>query len=342
MIKEAIQTLVSGESLTRNEAAQVMDEIMEGKATPSQLGGFLVAMRMKGETPEEIAGMVTVMRTKALRVNTAGPLLDIVGTGGDKTGTFNISTAAAFVAAAAGIKIAKHGNRAASSKCGSADVLEALGVKIDLTPIQVQECIEQAGIGFMFAQSFHPAMKHVGPARRELAIRTFFNILGPLANPAGAEYLVIGVPDKKIGEMVAGVLGRLKTKHALVVHGAGGMDEISITGESVIWEVKNPIALPPYRINPADFGLKTALAAEIQGGSPAENAEIIRSIFRKEKSPRRDIVLLNAAAGLCAVGRVNTLQDGIKLAGEVIDSGKALLKLEQLIACTRQMEMTVR
>jgi anthranilate phosphoribosyltransferase len=342
MIKEAIQTLVSGQSLTRAEAAAAMDEIMEGKTTPSQLGGFLVAMRMKGETPEEIAGMVSIMRAKALRVDTAGPLLDIVGTGGDGTGTFNISTTAAFIAASAGVKIAKHGNRAASSRCGSADVLEALGIKIELTPAQVQQCIEQVGIGFMFAPAFHPAMKYVGPTRRELAIRTFFNILGPLANPAGAEYLVIGVPDKKIGEMLAGVLGRLDTKHALVVHGAGGMDEISITGDSVIWEVKNTAVLPPYHINPADFGMNTAPSTGIQGGSPAENAQIIRSVFNGKKSPRRDIVLLNAAAGLYAAEKVNTLQEGVTLAGQVIDDGKALARLEQLIACTRQMEMGIK
>ncbi|MBN1366376.1 MAG: anthranilate phosphoribosyltransferase [Dehalococcoidales bacterium] len=342
MIKEAIQTLVSGQSLTRAEAAAVMDEIMEGKATPSQLGGFLVAMRMKGETAEEIAGMITVMRAKALRVNTAGPLLDIVGTGGDGTGTFNISTAAAFVAAGAGLKIAKHGNRAASSRCGSADVLETLGIKIELTPIQVQQCIEQVGIGFMFAQAFHPAMKHVGPTRRELAIRTFFNFLGPLSNPAGAEYLVIGIPDKKTGEMLAGVLARLSTKHALVVHGAGGMDEISITGDSIIWEVKNTEVLPPYHINPVDFGMNIAQPEEIRGSAPSENARIIRAIFNGEKSPRRDIVILNAAAGLLAAERVKTFQDGTELAGKVIDDGRAFAKLEQLAGFTQQLERNVK
>ena len=333
MIKEAIQTLVSGRSLTREETAAAMDEMMEGKASPTQLGAFLVAMRMKGETADEIAGMVSVMRNKALHVDTAGPLLDIVGTGGDGTGTFNISTAAAFVAAGAGLKMAKHGNRAASSKCGSADVLEALGIKIELTPEQVARCIEQVGIGFMFAQSFHP------PTRRELAIRTFFNFLGPLSNPAGAEYLVIGVPDENTGAMLAGVLARLNTKHALVVYGAGNMDEISITGDTLVWEVRNTDVLPSYRINPADYGLYAAPPESVKGGSPEENARIIRAVFSGEKSARRDIVVLNAAAGLLAAERVKTLKEGLDLAGKVIDEGQALAKVEQLAAFTRQMEV---
>ena len=342
MIKEAIQILVSGRSLTAAEAASVMNEIMEGKATLVQLGGFLVAMRMKGETAEEITGLVSVMRAKALHVNTPEPVLDIVGTGGDGTGTFNISTAASFVAAGAGIKIAKHGNRAASSRCGSADVLEALGIKIELTAEQVQKCIEQVGIGFMFAPAFHPAMKYVGAPRRELAIRTFFNILGPLANPANAEYQVIGVPDHKLVETLAGVLSYLNTKHALVVHGAGGMDEISISGESMVWEIKNKEILPPYRISPENFGMKIAPTTEIQGGTPEENARILRSIFKGEKSPRRDIVILNAAAGMLTAERVNTIQQGITLASKVIDGGKALEKMEQLISFTKNMENVVR
>jgi anthranilate phosphoribosyltransferase len=342
MIKEAIQMLVSGRSLTVAEAASTMDEIMEGKATLAQLGGFLVAMRMKGETTEEIAGLVSVMRSKAIHVSTPSPVLDIVGTGGDGAGTFNISTAAAFVAAGAGIKIAKHGNRAASSRCGSADVLEALGIKIELTAEQVQKCIEQVGIGFMFAPAFHPAMKYVAASRRELAIRTFFNILGPLANPANADYQVIGVPDRKLGETLAGVLSRLNTKHTLVVNGAGGMDEISIAGESMVWEIKNKEILSPYRISPEDFGMKIAPTTEIQGGTPEENARILRSIFKGEKSPRRDVVVLNAAAGIFAAERVDTLQQGGVLASEVIDDRKALEKLDQLISFTKHMENVVR
>ena len=237
MIKEAIGNLVSGNSLTMEEASSVMKEIMDGEATQAQLGAFLVALRLKGETPEEVAGFASVMREKSLRVSLSGPLVDIVGTGGDGSNTFNISTTSAFVAAGAGLKVAKHGNRAMSSRCGSADVLEALGVKIELTPQQVQQCVENVGIGFMFAQAFHPAMKYAASPRREIGIRTVFNILGPLTNPAGAQYQVIGVPNEEIGDKIALALCHLDIKRALVVHGLNGIDELSISGTSSVWEV---------------------------------------------------------------------------------------------------------
>jgi anthranilate phosphoribosyltransferase len=338
MIREAIRALVEGRSLTVAEAAAVMEEMMEGKATPAQMGAFLTALRIKGETAEEIAGLAGVMRSKATPVTAAGPLLDIVGTGGDGSNTFNISTAAAFVAAGAGIKVAKHGNRAASSQCGSADVLEALGVKIELNAGQVCRCIEQVGIGFMFAPAFHPAMKYAAGPRKEMGIRTVFNILGPLTNPAGAEYQVIGVPGEALGEKMAGALCHLPIKHALVVYGLNGMDEISISNESLVWEIKNEEITRTQRISPEECGLKKAPAKAIAGGTPAENAETLRSILSGEKTPRRDAVLLNAAAGFLAAERVNDLREGVVLAGEVIDKGLALEKMEQLVEFTRSLE----
>jgi anthranilate phosphoribosyltransferase len=334
MIKEAINTLVSGRSLSIEEAAAVMTEIMEGKATPSQLGAFLTAMRLKGETAEEIAGLAGVMQAKALRVNINEPLVDTCGTGGDGSGTFNISTAAAFVAAGAGLKVAKHGNRAASSQCGSADVLEALGVKIELSPEQVQKCLEQVGIGFMFAQAFHPAMKYVGPTRREIGIRTVFNILGPLTNPAGAKAQVLGVADKGLMAKMATVLKTLGCQHALVVHGEDGLDEITITGKTFVAELKNG-NITNYEITPEKMGLRRADAGSLKGGTARENADLLRDILSGKKGPPRDIVLMNAAAALMAGDKVETLKQGITLAGEVIDSGRALQKLEQLIEFSR-------
>ncbi|MDP2989842.1 MAG: anthranilate phosphoribosyltransferase [Kiritimatiellota bacterium] len=335
MIKEAIQTLVSGKSLTREEAAAVMEEVMEGKATPSQLGAFLTALRMKDETADEIAGLASVMRAKAIRVTVSEPVLDIVGTGGDNAGTFNISTAAALVAAGAGAKVAKHGNRAASSQCGSADVLETLGVKIDLPAEGVQRCIEEAGIGFMFAPAFHPAMKHAAPTRREIGIRTVFNILGPLTNPAHAEYMVIGVPGKELQDKIALALPHMGVEHALVVHGEDGLDEITITGETAISEIKGG-EISRYSITPEDFGLSRAGSSALKGGTAAENAAILRSVLGGAPGPRRDVVLLNAAAGLVAGNLATTLRQGVALAKEVIDSGRAMLKLEKLIKVSQR------
>ena len=336
MIREAIGALVSGRSLTMEEAASVMEEIMEGKATPAQLGAFLTALRIKGETAEEIAGLASVMRAKATRVLIAEPVLDIVGTGGDGANTFNISTTAAFVAAGAGLKVAKHGNRAASSQCGSADVLEALGVRIELNAEQVQRCIEQVGIGFMFAPAFHPAMKYAAVPRREIGIRTVFNILGPLTNPASARAQVLGVADRMLVEKMALALRGLGCHHALVVHGEDGLDEITINGQTQVYEVKDG-SIKIYSISPEDLSLARADLSSLRGGTVTENAAILRSVLIGTPGPRRDVVLMNAAAALLAGDRVDTLQQGVALAGEVIDSGHALAKLERLIEFSQSL-----
>ncbi len=343
MIKEAITALVDGRSLTTEEAASVMEEIMEGKVTPAQFGAFVTALRLKGETVDEIVGLVRTMRAKAVPVTIAEPVVDTCGTGGDGSHTFNISTAAAFVVAGAGLKVAKHGNRAMSSRCGSADVLEALGVKIDLNAEQVQRCLQEVGIGFMFAPIFHPAMKYASAPRREIGIRTVFNIIGPLANPAQAEYQVIGVSSEELGDKIALTLQRLGVKHALVVHGLDGMDEISITGRSIVWEVgkdEELLSASPYYVLPEDFEVKRAPVRTIKGGTPKENAKMLRSVLAGEKSPRRDVVVMNAAAAIAAgsknryssgVGGARVLKEGAHIAKEVIDDGHALAKLEQLI-----------
>ena len=335
MIKEAIGNLVSGNSLTMEEASSVMREIMAGEATQAQLGAFLVALRLKGETPEEVAGFASVMREKSLRVSLSGPLIDIVGTGGDGCNTFNISTTSAFVAAGAGLKVAKHGNRAMSSRCGSEDVLEELGVRIDLTPQQVQQCVENVGIGFMFAQSFHPAMKYAASPRREIGIRTVFNILGPLTNPAGAQYQVIGVPNEEIGDKIALALCHLNIKRALVVHGLNGIDELSISGASSVWEVNSNSAVSHYFIAPEDVGLESAPPETVKGGAPAQNADILRSILSGAKSPARDVVLLNAAAGIYVGGLATNLKQAVGLARQSIDNGRAAEKLDRLVNFSR-------
>ena len=332
MIKEAIATLVRGSSLSMEEASAVMQEIME--ATPSQLGAFVTALSIKGETMEEIAGLAKIMRAKAIHVESSGEMIDIVGTGGDQSGTFNISTTAAFVAAGAGLKVAKHGNRAASSRSGSADVLEALGVRIDLTAKQVAACLEEVGIGFMFAQVFHPAMKNAAGTRREIGIPTVFNVLGPLTNPAGAQALVLGVAREPLLEKMAGALGSLGLRHALVVHGEDGLDEITITGKTHVCELKVGL-IKRYTVCPEDFGIARAEAGSIKGGCAADNAAISRSVLAGERGPRRDIVLLNAAAALVAGDKVASMVEGVALARQVLDSGKAMDKLERLISFSR-------
>jgi anthranilate phosphoribosyltransferase len=337
MIKEAIGTLVLGKALTAEESGRVMEEIMEGKATSAQLSAFLTALSIKGETGDEIAGLARVMRDKAIQVKVDGPALDIVGTGGDGLNTFNISTAAAMVAAGAGLKVAKHGNRAATSKCGSADVLEKLGVRINLGADQVQRCIQEIGIGFMFAPVFHPAMKYAAGPRKEIGIRTVFNILGPLTNPARAEYQVIGVPNIPLGEQIVPALIQLKSKHALVVHGLNGMDEISITDSSLIWEIKNQQLISFRRISPADFDFNKATDEDIRGGTPEENAETLVKILTGDRGAKRNIVILNAAAALLAGEKVSQFNDGILLAEETIDSGKAAAKLRLLIDFTQEL-----
>lgn len=338
MIKEAIGTLVAGKNLSYEEAYFVMGEIMGGEATPAQVGAFLTALRLKGETADEIAGLASVMRAKATPVKIKGPAIDIVGTGGDGAATFNVSTAAAFVVAGAGLKVAKHGNRAMSSQCGSADILEALGVKIDLSAESVAECIENTGIGFMFAQVFHPAMKYAAPVRKEIGIRTVFNILGPLTNPANVEHILLGVPSEEVGAKIAAVLKRLGIKHALVVHGKDGLDEISISGKTVIWDVTKDKLSSPYEVSPKDFGFSKEDIGEIKGGTPQENASALHRILGGEKSALRDMVVINAAAGLVAGDVTKNLKEAVKLAQESIDSGKAKGKLERLVTLSRNLK----
>ena len=330
MIKEAIALLVSGQSLPEDQAEQVMSEIMNGEVTPAQFGAFVTALRLKGETVDEITGLARVMRSKAIGVVADGALVDTCGTGGDNSSTFNISTAAAFVAAGAGVRIAKHGNRAMSSQCGSADVLETLGVCIELNAEQVQRCLEEVGIGFIFAPAFHPAMKYAGPPRREIGIRTVFNILGPLTNPASASAQVLGVAEESLTEKLAQVLQSLGCQHALVVHGEDGLDEITVTGKTRVCELKDN-RITTYFISPEDFGLSRATPDSLRGGTVDENAVLLRGILTGAQGPQRDVVLLNAAAALVAGGRAQELQHGVKLAGEAIDNGSALAKLEELI-----------
>ena len=336
MIKEAIQALVSGHSLTMEEAASVMEEIMGGEVTPAQFGAFVTALRLKGETVEEIAGLAKVMRAKAVRVVVADPVIDVVGTGGDSSNSFNISTVAAFVVAGAGLKVAKHGNRAASSQCGSADVLEALGVKLELTAEQVQRCLEEVGMGFMFAPAFHPAMKYAAAPRREIGFRTVFNILGPLTNPAGARSYLLGVAEGSLVEKMALVLRSLDCNHALVVHGEDGLDEVTLTAKTQVCELKDG-SIKSYFISPEDFGLSRAGLDSLRGGTADENATLLRDILAGASGPQRDVVLMNAAAALVAGDRVETLQQGVDLAREALDSGYALAKLEQLIEFTQNL-----
>ncbi len=331
MIKEAIAKLIYGKSLTASEASGVMGEIMEGEATPAQFGAFVTALRLKGETVEEITGLARTMREKAVSVKVNGLIVDTCGTGGDGAGTFNISTTAAFiVAAAGGLKVAKHGNRAMSSCCGSADVLEALGVKIDLNADQVAECLNEVGIGFMFAPLFHPAMKHAAAPRRELGIRTIFNVLGPLTNPAGASVQLLGVADEKLCQKLVSVLKELGCRHALVVHGQDGLDEITVSGKTGVCELKNG-KIECYTISPQDFGLYEATADSLKGGDATANATLLRQILSGNLGPQRDAVVMNAAAALMAADKVKTLKEGSTLAQQLIDSGEALQKLDRLV-----------
>ena len=329
MIQDAIRALVGGRSLTQEEAAAATEEIMAGEATPAQIAGFLVALRMRGETPEEMAGMARTMRAKALRVSVDDALVDIVGTGGDAMGTFNVSTASIFVVAAAGLKVAKHGNRAASGTVGSADILEANGVKLELSPEGVKRCIEEVGAGFMFAPAFHPAMRSAGPPRRELGIRTVFNILGPLTNPAGAQYQVVGAASEELGSKMAEVLNMLGTDHSWVVHGADGLDELTTTRETLVWEVRGG-RVRHFQVTPEDAGLARCTLQDIQVQGPGAHAAMFMQALSKEESAPKDIVLLNAAAALVVAGAAPDLHAGVITARRVINSGEALDKLHQL------------
>lgn len=337
MIVESTGRLIRGGSLTYREASCVMREIMEGEPTEAQFGAFVTALRMKGESAEEIAGMAKVMRAHALSVDVdAEFLLDTCGTGGDGMNTFNVSTAAAFVLAGAGIHVAKHGNRAATSKSGSADVLEALGVKIELSPHAVAKCIREYNIGFMFAPIFHPAMRFAAPLRREIGIPTVFNLLGPLTNPAGAQRQVLGVANPDLVELMATTLVRLGSEQSVVVHGLEGLDEISIAGQSQLAIVQNG-SITFETISPEDFGLNRVPLDDIRGGTAAENADMVRSVLGGDAGPRTDVVLLNAAAGMLIADLVNDLHSGIELARATIFSGRAIMKLDGLIALSNKL-----
>lgn len=333
-IREAINIVVSGNDLLMDDAASVMRQIMSGEATQAQLGSLLTALRLKGETNEEIAGMATIMREFSLRVNVDGMAVDSVGTGGDGLNTFNISTAAAFVAAGAGLKVAKHGNRAASGTCGSADVLEELGVKIELSPEGVERCISESGIGFMFAQAFHPSMRHAGPVRREIGIRTVFNILGPLTNPAGAQSMLVGVAFPDLGEKMASVLNLLDTHHSIVVYGDGGLDEMTLAGNTAVWEVAGG-KVSNWTLSVADTGLPITPIEAVRGGDKAANAATMRALLRGEGGPVRDYVLLNGAGVLLAGDLVTNIRDGVQLAAQTIDSGAAKACMESMIEASR-------
>jgi anthranilate phosphoribosyltransferase len=326
----AIGSLLAGSSLDEGGAAAAMTEIMEGAATPAQIAGFVVALRAKGETSEEVAGLVRAMRGYAARVEVPGELLDTCGTGGDRTGTFNVSTAAAFVCAGAGAKVAKHGNRAASSRCGSADVLEALGVRIDLPPEGVASCIEAAGMGFCFAPRFHPAMRHTAGARRELGVATVFNFLGPLTNPAGATRQALGVSDPRMLDVMVETLGRLGSAHVLAFHGHGGIDELATSGPSQVVELRAG-EISRWVLDPAALGLPSAPLEALKGGSAPENAAVITALLDGERGPRRDVVALNAGAALVAADLAGDLVEGLAQAGAALDSGAAAGVLEGLV-----------
>ena len=335
-IQEALARLLEGRDLTQVEARDVMNQIMGGEATPAQMGGFLVALRLKGETPDEIAGCAEAMREHVLSVKPKRTdLVDTAGTGGDGARTINISTAAALVAAAAGAAVAKHGNRAVSSASGSADVLEALGFRLDLAPPQIERSIDELGFGFLFAQAHHPAMKHAAPVRRELATRTVFNVLGPLTNPAGARAQVVGVYAPELVETIASVLARLGAQHAFVVHGAGGIDELSPAGPNLVCEVTDG-RVERREIDPADFGVPRCSSADLAGGTPGENAAVVRDIFAGTPGPKREAVLLNAAGAIAAGGHASGLEEGYRLATEAVDSGAAGERLEALVAFSQQ------
>ncbi len=331
-MKEYLQKVISGQDLDQTETASAFELIMSGEATPTQIAGFIVALRMKGETAEEIAGAASTMREHSVFIDPAGlPVVDTCGTGGDSSSTFNISTTAALVVAGAGVPVAKHGNRAISSKCGSADVLMALGVNIEVTPDVVEKCIREAGIGFLYAPKMHPAMKHAMGPRRELGVRTIFNMLGPLTNPSRAKLQVIGVFAPELTEPFAEVLKLLGSERAFVVHGNDGMDELTTTTSSRVSELQSDGIVKTYDFDPSSILDNLSSLEDLAGGTPEENAEITKNILAGEKGPKRDIVCLNAAAAIVAGGKADTLKDGFLLAAESIDSGQALDKLEKLI-----------
>ncbi|MBW4055276.1 MAG: anthranilate phosphoribosyltransferase [Proteobacteria bacterium] len=350
MIKKAIAKVVERENLTEEEMIEVMNQIMSGECTTAQIGAFITALRMKGETIEEITGAARVMRDHATPIRVGRgvldidrddinidreTILDVVGTGGDGTNTFNISTTVSFVVSACGVKVAKHGNRSVSSVCGSADVLEKLGINLEITPDLVESCIDKIGIGFLFAPALHGAMKHAIGPRREIGIRTIFNILGPLTNPAGADCQVMGVYRANLVEKLAGVLHKLGCRHGFVVYGSDGMDEITLTGETLVAEVTQE-GIKILTVTPEQLGLSRCSMEVLKGGNADTNATIVKAVLAGELSPRRDIVLLNAAFALVAAGKATTPKEGIILAAEAIDSGRALQQLKKLATLTNQ------
>jgi anthranilate phosphoribosyltransferase len=356
MIKRFIAKVVSGDDLTRGEMEMAMEEVMSGKATPAQIGSFITALRIKGETVDEIVGAAAVMRAKARKIDINNhvvnidrdeiniedeTILDTCGTGGDGTNTFNVSTATAFVAAGAGVKVAKHGNRAVSSQCGSADVLGNLGVKLDINHSNVEICIQEVGIGFLYAPLYHGAMKYAAGPRQEIGLRTIFNLLGPLTNPAGATAQILGVYAPDLTEKMANVLGRLGSREAFVVCGEGTFDEISICGPTRVSHLKDG-NVNTFQMTPEDYGFKRATPEAIRGGSARENARIIRELLDGEKGPKRDIVLLNAGAAFVAAGLDNDFKEGIDRAADSLDSGQAREKLNSLVNFTQQCEAFVR
>lgn len=340
-IKDAIRTVVDGRELSHEEATAAMNAIMDGEVTGSQIGALVTGLRMKGETPEEIAGFARAMRDHALHVSIeqdSAPLLDTCGTGGDHSNTFNISTTATFAIAAAGVRIAKHGNRAASSLCGSADLLEGLGVEVELTPEEVAESVRRTGIGFMYAPAFHPAMRFVGPSRKEIGIRTVFNLLGPLTNPAGTRHQLIGVGHADAAIKLAEVLAILGSSHAVMAYAEEGLDEVGIQGTTQITEWDERLGkTETYTVTPEDFGLERGTKADLLGGDAARNVEITRAVLQGEQGPRRSITLMNAGAGIYAANAAETFAEGVAMAAAAIDSGAAYRKLEELVATTRDL-----
>jgi anthranilate phosphoribosyltransferase len=337
VLTETLAKIVDGHEVDHVEAQAAMAEIMSGEATQAQIGAFLVALRMRGETVEQIEGFARAMRGNCIKIRSRHQdLVDTCGTGGDLLDTFNVSTAAALVAAAAGVPIAKHGNRSVSSQCGSADVLMELGVCIELEPGQVEACLDELGIGFLFAPSLHPAMKHAIGPRRELGLRTVFNILGPLTNPAGAERQLLGVFDAELTEVLARTLGRLGSKHAMIVHGLSGLDELSTLGPTQVTELRDG-EVTSYTVDPDELGLPRAAPEDIEGGDPQRSAEVLVAAISGERGPRRDIVLLNAGAAIYVGGKCDDLAEGIDMAASVIDSGAAREKLEALRSMTQEL-----
>lgn len=330
-LKSIIAKVATGATLSRDEAASAFDAMMSGEATPSQMGGLLMALRVRGETVEEITGAVSAMRGKMLRVTAPADAVDVVGTGGDGSGSVNVSTCASFIVAGAGVPVAKHGNRALSSRSGAADVLASLGVRIDLSPEKVGRCVKEAGIGFMFAPAHHPAMKNVGPTRVELATRTIFNLLGPLSNPAGVRRQMVGVFSRQWVQPLAQVLKNLGAESVWVVHGSDGLDEITLTGPTSVAALENG-TIRSFEVTPEDAGLGRSAAGSLKGGDADANAVALKSVLEGKPSAYRDVALLNAAAALIVAGRASNLKDGVAIGTQSLDSGAAAAKLKQLVA----------